>query len=103
MRPVDLLAPNLNKEKMQYMAKMERESQKNAAQSRKDRDKAALDKQRCAAAILPLWSSRIKLISPGRTLQRPSWRSKRRQPSRRGEDDWRLAHSIAVHVSAYAL
>lgn len=43
---VDLLAPNLNRDKMAYKAKMERESQKNAAQQRKDRDKAALDKQR---------------------------------------------------------
>ena len=52
---VDLLAPNLNKEKMQYMAKMERENQKNAAQSRKDRDKAALDKQRYVLSFLYRW------------------------------------------------
>jgi hypothetical protein len=43
---VDLLAPNLNKEKMQYKAQLERENQKSSAQMRKDRDKAALDKQR---------------------------------------------------------
>lgn len=43
---VDLLAPNLNKDKMLYKAQMEREAQKSSAQARKDRDKAALDKQR---------------------------------------------------------
>lgn len=43
---VDLLAPNLNKEKMQYKAQMEREAQKSTAQMKKERDKAALDKQR---------------------------------------------------------
>jgi hypothetical protein len=43
---VDLLAPNLNKDKMLYTAQMEREAQKSTAQARKERDKAALDKQR---------------------------------------------------------
>jgi hypothetical protein len=43
---VDLLAPNLNKDKMLYKAQMEREAQKSTAQARKERDKAALDKQR---------------------------------------------------------
>jgi len=43
---VDLLAPNLNKEKMLYKSQMEREAQKSTAQARKERDKAALDKQR---------------------------------------------------------
>jgi hypothetical protein len=43
---VDLLAPNLNKEKMLYKAQMEREVQKSTAQMKKERDKAALDKQR---------------------------------------------------------
>lgn len=46
MRLVDLLAPNLNKEKMLYKSQMEREAQKSTAQARKERDKAALDKQR---------------------------------------------------------
>jgi hypothetical protein len=43
---VDLLAPNLNKEKMLYKAQMERDAQKSTAQMKKERDKAALDKQR---------------------------------------------------------
>ncbi|WWC86504.1 uncharacterized protein L201_001381 [Kwoniella dendrophila CBS 6074] len=47
---VDLLAPNLNREKVAYRAQMEKESLKNAAQQRKDRDKAALDKQRADQA-----------------------------------------------------
>lgn len=47
---VDLLAPNLNKEKLAYKAQLDREAQKQAAQGRKDRDKAALDKQRADAA-----------------------------------------------------
>jgi hypothetical protein len=45
---VDLLAPNLNKEKMLYKAQMERDAQKSTAQMKKERDKAALDKQRWA-------------------------------------------------------
>ena len=43
---VDLLAPNLNRDKVQWKAQMEREAAKSAAQAKKDRDKAALDKQR---------------------------------------------------------
>lgn len=44
---VDLLAPNLNRDKMAYKAQMEREAARKDSQIRKDRDKAALDKQRC--------------------------------------------------------
>jgi hypothetical protein len=47
---VDLLAPNLNKEKMLYKAQMERDAQKSTAQMKKERDKAALDKQRSASS-----------------------------------------------------
>jgi hypothetical protein len=49
---VDLLAPNLNKEKMLYKAQMERDAQKSTAQMKKERDKAALDKQRSASSAL---------------------------------------------------
>ncbi|WVQ97457.1 hypothetical protein IAU59_004570 [Kwoniella sp. CBS 9459] len=47
---VDLLAPNLNREKVALRAQMEREAQKRDSQTRKDRDKAALDKQRADQA-----------------------------------------------------
>ncbi|WWC99941.1 hypothetical protein V866_006850 [Kwoniella sp. B9012] len=47
---VDLLAPNLNREKVAYRAQMEKEAQKSAAQQKRDRDKAALDKQRADQA-----------------------------------------------------
>ncbi|ORX37363.1 hypothetical protein BD324DRAFT_625852 [Kockovaella imperatae] len=47
---VDLMAPNLNRDKVAYRAQMEREAAKNAAQQKRDRDKAALDKQRNDAA-----------------------------------------------------
>ncbi|WVQ76990.1 hypothetical protein IAR50_006669 [Cryptococcus sp. DSM 104548] len=47
---VDLLAPNLNKEKALYVMAAQREQQKKASQERKDRDKAALDKQRADQA-----------------------------------------------------
>ncbi|WVQ82511.1 hypothetical protein IAT38_004640 [Cryptococcus sp. DSM 104549] len=43
---VDLLAPNLNREKVQYAAQMQREAAKREAADKKSRDKAALDKQR---------------------------------------------------------
>ena len=43
---VDLMAPNLNRDKVQYKAQLEREAAKKASQAVKDRDKAALDKQR---------------------------------------------------------
>lgn len=44
---VDLLAPNLNRDKVAYKAQMEREAAKKDSQLKRDRDKAALDKQRC--------------------------------------------------------
>ncbi|RXK39735.1 hypothetical protein M231_02928 [Tremella mesenterica] len=47
---VDLLAPNLNREKVAYRAQLEREAQKRDGQARKERDKAALEKQRSDAA-----------------------------------------------------
>ncbi|WWC58847.1 uncharacterized protein I303_101391 [Kwoniella dejecticola CBS 10117] len=47
---VDLLAPNLNRDKVAYRAQMEREAQKNAALAVKNRDKAALEKQRADQA-----------------------------------------------------
>ena len=47
---VDLLAPNLNRDKVKYMAQMEREAAKNSAQAVKNRDKAALEKQRADQA-----------------------------------------------------
>ncbi|RSH92046.1 hypothetical protein EHS25_009417 [Saitozyma podzolica] len=47
---VDLLAPNLNREKIAYRAQMEKEAAKKAAHDKKDRDKAALDKQRADQA-----------------------------------------------------
>lgn len=46
---VDLLAPNLNKEKATYVMAMQREAQKKASQEKKDRDRAALEKQRSVA------------------------------------------------------
>ena len=47
-RLVDLMAPNLNRDKVAYKAQMEREAAKKSAQQKKERDKAALDKQRWA-------------------------------------------------------
>ncbi|KIR27937.1 hypothetical protein I309_03257 [Cryptococcus deuterogattii LA55] len=47
---VDLLAPNLNKEKATYVMAMQREAQKKASQEKKDRDRAALEKQRADQA-----------------------------------------------------
>ncbi|KAK8866157.1 hypothetical protein IAR55_001308 [Kwoniella newhampshirensis] len=43
---VDLLAPNLNREKVAFAAQMEREAAKKGAQEKRDRDRAALEKQR---------------------------------------------------------
>lgn len=43
---VDLMAPNLNKEKVQVKAQMLRDAARNEAASVRARDKAALDKQR---------------------------------------------------------
>lgn len=48
---VDLLAPNLNKEKATYVMTMQREAQKKASQEKKDRDRAALEKQRSVAKL----------------------------------------------------
>lgn len=48
---VDLLAPNLNKEKATYVMAMQREAQKKASQEKKDRDRAALEKQRSVAGL----------------------------------------------------
>jgi hypothetical protein len=42
---VDLLAPNLNKDKVQYMAQMEREAAKRASADKKEKDKAGRAKQ----------------------------------------------------------
>ncbi|WVR06096.1 hypothetical protein IAU60_003124 [Kwoniella sp. DSM 27419] len=47
---VDLLAPNLNREKGKVLAQIERENQKRDAEAKKNRDKAALDKQRADQA-----------------------------------------------------
>lgn len=47
----DLLAPNLNKEKATYVMAMQREAQKKASQEKKDRDRAALEKQRSVARL----------------------------------------------------
>jgi hypothetical protein len=43
---VDLLAPNLNRDKVNMRLQMEKEAQRNAAQTVRDRDKAALEKQK---------------------------------------------------------
>lgn len=48
---VDLLAPNLNKEKATYVMAMQREAQKKASQEKKDRDRTALEKQRSVARL----------------------------------------------------
>lgn len=48
---MDLLAPNLNKEKATYVMAMQREAQKKASQEKKDRDRAALEKQRSVARL----------------------------------------------------
>ncbi|WWD17637.1 hypothetical protein CI109_102078 [Kwoniella shandongensis] len=47
---VDLLAPNLNREKVAFAAQMERESARKNAQEKKDRDRLALEKQRADQA-----------------------------------------------------
>ncbi|KAI5452165.1 hypothetical protein NCC49_001103 [Naganishia albida] len=47
---VDLMAPNLNKAKVQVKAQMARESAKEAANNKKERDRAALEKQRADQA-----------------------------------------------------
>lgn len=51
------MAPNLNREKIAYRAQMEKEAAKKAAHDKKDRDKAALDKQRCVASLPSHFSS----------------------------------------------
>lgn len=43
------MAPNLNKAKVQVKAQMARESAKEAANNKKERDRAALEKQRWVA------------------------------------------------------
>ena len=43
---VDLLAPNLNRDKMAFKAQAEREDQKKIANERKERDRLSLEKQR---------------------------------------------------------
>jgi hypothetical protein len=43
---VDLLAPNLNRDKVNMRVQMEREAQRKASQTVRDRDKAALEKQK---------------------------------------------------------
>ena len=43
---VDLLAPNLNRDKMLYKAQAERDAQKKGANDRRERDRLALEKQR---------------------------------------------------------
>ncbi|CAD6587764.1 MAG: hypothetical protein TREMPRED_004850 [Tremellales sp. Tagirdzhanova-0007] len=47
---VDLLAPNLNRDKMLYKAQAERDAQKKGANDRRERDRLALEKQRGDAA-----------------------------------------------------
>ena len=46
---VDLLAPNINRDKMLFKAQAEREAQKKTANERRERDRLALEKQRCVA------------------------------------------------------
>jgi hypothetical protein len=48
---VDLMAPNLNKEKVQVKAQMLRQIAKQESQSVQARDKAALEKQRYVASV----------------------------------------------------
>ncbi|ORY29369.1 hypothetical protein BCR39DRAFT_565179 [Naematelia encephala] len=45
-KQVDLLAPNLNKDKAIYLTQIQRDAQKKASAERRDRDKAALEKQK---------------------------------------------------------
>jgi aspartokinase len=52
---VDLMAPNLNKEKVQVKAQMLRQIAKQESQSVQARDKAALEKQRYALCIGVVW------------------------------------------------
>ncbi|KAK1925704.1 hypothetical protein DB88DRAFT_484831 [Papiliotrema laurentii] len=47
---VDLMAPNLNRDKVAYKAQLEREAARKAAQDVRNRDKAALEKQRADQA-----------------------------------------------------
>ena len=43
---MDLLAPNLNRDKVNMRLQLEKEAQRNASQTVRDRDKAALEKQK---------------------------------------------------------
>ena len=49
---VDLLAPNLNAAKVAYAAQMQREAARSQAKDKKDRDRAALEKQKRVSITL---------------------------------------------------
>jgi hypothetical protein len=48
---VDLMAPNLNRDKMAFKAQAEREAQKKASNERRDRNRLALEKQRWVLSL----------------------------------------------------
>lgn len=106
---VDLMAPNLNKAKVQVKAQMARESAKTEANNKKERDRAALEKQRCVDS-----ARSIDTDSDGRTISEltcipcseptklePSSRSRKRRKSKSGEH--RLGYCVLVVATTLML
>lgn len=97
---VDLMAPNLNKEKVQVKAQMLRQMAKQESQSVQARDKAALEKQRYAASVRVIRScwgagsdnvleaddtSLVWCGTIGRTRRKPRRTSRKRLRSKNAE------------------
>jgi hypothetical protein len=97
---VDLMAPNLNKEKVQVKAQMLRQMAKQESQSVQARDKAALEKQRYVASIRVIRScwgagsdnvleaddtSLVWCGTIGRTRRKPRRTSRKRLRSKNAE------------------
>lgn len=57
---MDLLAPNLNAAKVAYAAQMQREAARSQAKDKKERDRAALEKQRSVLKRHSLLRSLVK-------------------------------------------
>jgi hypothetical protein len=94
---VDLLAPNLNRDKVIYQQQVEREAAKAAATEKKNRDKAALEKQRYVSASRYLWFA--KLIVE-RTLRKPKQINRRKQQSKNDEPKLVDSQSVsAMHLA----
>lgn len=73
---MDLMAPNLNKAKVQVKAQMARDSAKAEANNKKERDRAALEKQRCVDLRGPLTLVASKELTRGSTFRADQARAK---------------------------